>query len=128
MATRPDVVVYRRDGCPFCLRLETVLKLARVRYVSRDIWTDEDARAFVRSVNDGNETVPTVVIGDEVMTNPGPVARGPHGPAHAELTARSGGASAGCARRLTRAHRPVAADSATASHTRTASCPSSKVG
>lgn len=72
MASRPDVVVYRRDGCPFCLRLETMLRLARVRHVRRDIWKDDEARAFVRSVNDGNETVPTVVIGDDVFTNPGP--------------------------------------------------------
>lgn len=29
MGDRPDIVVYRRDGCPFCLRLETVLRMAR---------------------------------------------------------------------------------------------------
>jgi len=36
----------------------------------RDIWDDEDARGFVRSVNGGCETVPTVRVGATVLTNP----------------------------------------------------------
>lgn len=36
----------------------------------RDIWDDEDARGFVRSVNGGCETVPTVCVGTTVLTNP----------------------------------------------------------
>ncbi len=36
----------------------------------RDIWDDEDARGFVRSVNGGCETVPTVRVGTTVLTNP----------------------------------------------------------
>jgi hypothetical protein len=35
-----------------------------------NIWDDPDAAAFVRSVADGNETVPTVVVGDVHMVNP----------------------------------------------------------
>jgi hypothetical protein len=31
---------------------------------------DEDAAVFVRGVNDGNETVPTVVVENTVRTNP----------------------------------------------------------
>ena len=37
-----------------------------------NIWQDAEARAFVRSVNDGNETVPTVVIDGRAHTNPDP--------------------------------------------------------
>ncbi|NLG20540.1 MAG: NrdH-redoxin, partial [Actinomycetales bacterium] len=37
-----------------------------------NIWQDDEAAAFVRSVNDGNETVPTVVIDGEAHTNPDP--------------------------------------------------------
>ena len=37
-----------------------------------DIWDDTEAAAFVRSVNDGNETVPTVVIDGKPHTNPAP--------------------------------------------------------
>ena len=35
-----------------------------------NIWTDDDARQFVRSVNHGNETVPTVRIGVRTLSNP----------------------------------------------------------
>lgn len=71
-----SVVVYRRDHCPFCFRLEHGLKHAGVDYEQRDIWADSEAADFVRSVNDGNETVPTVVITapdgtQTVRTNPG---------------------------------------------------------
>jgi hypothetical protein len=36
----------------------------------RNIWVDDEARAFVRRHNRGNETVPTVVVGSAVWTNP----------------------------------------------------------
>lgn len=67
------VVVYWRPGCPFCARLRRGLRTRRHEVLWVNIWADEDAAAFVRSVNDGNETVPTVVIGgSEVWTNPDP--------------------------------------------------------
>lgn len=37
-----------------------------------NIWRDPDAAAFVRSVADGNETVPTVVIDGHAYINPPP--------------------------------------------------------
>lgn len=52
------------------MRLEGGLARAGVEYQRRNIWEDDEAAAFVRSVNNGNETVPTVVIGDEYLTNP----------------------------------------------------------
>lgn len=75
-AAQATVVVYRRDHCPFCFRLERGLQHAGVEYEARDIWADDGAADFVRSVNDGNETVPTVVVthpdGQQtVRTNPG---------------------------------------------------------
>lgn len=35
-----------------------------------NIWEDPEAAARVRSVADGNETVPTVFVGDRAMVNP----------------------------------------------------------
>jgi mycoredoxin len=35
-----------------------------------NIWADPDPAAVVRSIGDGNETVPTVVVGDIAMVNP----------------------------------------------------------
>jgi mycoredoxin len=68
-----SLTVYRRDHCGFCRHLEKVLESAGVTYERRDIWADPEAAAFVRSVNRGNETVPTVVLGSgEVRTNPNP--------------------------------------------------------
>ena len=37
-----------------------------------NIWEDDEGRAFVASVNGGNETVPTVVIDGVPHTNPDP--------------------------------------------------------
>lgn len=68
------VVVYRRHGCPFCMRLQLVLgkKVRDVVWV--DVWADPEASAYVRSVNNGNEVVPTVVIEGVPHTNPAPRA------------------------------------------------------
>ena len=66
------VVVYWRKGCPFCTWLRLVLG-RRVRdVVWVDVWADADASSYVRSVNDGDEVVPTVVIDGTPHTNPAP--------------------------------------------------------
>lgn len=64
------VVVYWRPGCMSCLRLRWSLGRLAGRAAWVDIWADEDAAAFVRGVNGGNETVPTVVAENTVRTNP----------------------------------------------------------
>lgn len=66
------VVVYHRPGCVYCARLMASLGRARERAVWVDIWADPDAAAFVRGVNGGDETVPTVVIDGVALTNPAP--------------------------------------------------------
>ena len=67
------LTVYRRDHCGYCTQLERALRKAEVPYDRRDIHHDPAAAEFVRSVNNGDETVPTVVIGDDdVRTNPDP--------------------------------------------------------
>ncbi|WP_238335751.1 glutaredoxin domain-containing protein [Serinicoccus kebangsaanensis] len=69
---RSDVVVYWRPGCGYCAMLKARLGGLRDRATWVNIWEDEEAAAFVRSVNDGNETVPTVVIDGIPRTNPDP--------------------------------------------------------
>ncbi len=66
------VVVYWRKGCPFCKRLQLVLGKRVDEVVWVDVWAEPDASAYVRSVNDGDEVVPTVVIGGVPHTNPPP--------------------------------------------------------
>jgi glutaredoxin len=65
------LTVYWRPGCPYSARLKVCLRLARVPFDAVNIWTDEDAASVVRSVNDGDELVPTVRIGaDRYLSNP----------------------------------------------------------
>ncbi len=64
------VTVYWRPGCPFCAGLFRSLERAGIDAELRNIWEDDDAAAFVRSVADGNETVPTVTVGGHAMVNP----------------------------------------------------------
>ncbi len=66
------VAVYWRPGCPFCMILRSAVSKYADRAAWVNIWEDEDAAAYVRSVNDGNETVPTVVIDGVPLTNPSP--------------------------------------------------------
>jgi mycoredoxin len=71
--SNPPLIVYRRDGCGYCWRLERALRKAGVTYESGDIHADAGAAAFVRSVNNGSETVPTIVLANgTVQTNPSP--------------------------------------------------------
>ncbi|MFD7968694.1 glutaredoxin domain-containing protein [Streptomyces clavifer] len=67
---RDGMVVHWRPGCPFCMKLRLRLRFSKLTYTEVDIWSDPDAAAFVRSVADGNETVPTVTVAGHSMVNP----------------------------------------------------------
>jgi mycoredoxin len=58
------ITVYWRPGCPFCGSLFRQLEHAQVAHHRVNIWDDEVAAAVVRTIARGNETVPTVTIGD----------------------------------------------------------------
>lgn len=64
------IVVYWRPGCVFCIKLRTQLRFTDLDYRLVNIWRDKDAAAFVRSVANGNETVPTVTVAGHPMVNP----------------------------------------------------------
>lgn len=66
------VAVYWRPGCPFTMRLRVKVRRHADEIAWVNIWDDADGAEWVRSVNDGNETVPTVVIGGVPHTNPHP--------------------------------------------------------
>ena len=68
--TQQQVDYYWRPGCPFCMMLERKLKKANISLIKHNIWDDPEAAQFVRSVADGNETVPTVVFGEQFWVNP----------------------------------------------------------
>ncbi|MGH3495751.1 MAG: glutaredoxin domain-containing protein [Sciscionella sp.] len=64
------VQYYWRPGCPFCFALRRKLDKAKLATTDFNIWEDPAAAARVRSVADGNEVVPTVLIGDTALVNP----------------------------------------------------------
>lgn len=65
-------VVYWRPGCRYCLRLRIRLGRTTRQLHWVDIWRDPEGAAVVRAANEGNETVPTVVVAGRPHTNPDP--------------------------------------------------------
>ncbi|MGI5193991.1 glutaredoxin domain-containing protein [Streptomyces sp. CA-288835] len=65
-------VVYWRPGCTYCLRLR--IRLGRNARQAHwvNIWRDPAGAAAVSEANNGNETVPTVVVNGRPHTNPDP--------------------------------------------------------
>ena len=70
MAESPEIIVYTRPGCPFSAMLLADLRAAGLSFGLKDIWQDRKAAAAVRAVANGNETVPTVNVGERWMVNP----------------------------------------------------------
>lgn len=66
----PVVTLYWRPGCGFCHALRRELDRAGLERAEVNIWDDASAAALVRSVARGNETVPTVFVGDSALINP----------------------------------------------------------
>jgi glutaredoxin len=65
-----EVVVYWRPGCVYCMKLRFRLIGSGLRHRRVNIWRDPEAAAYVRSVADGNETVPTVDVAGLPLVNP----------------------------------------------------------
>jgi mycoredoxin len=66
-----ELTMYTTTWCGYCHRLKTALKSARIPYTEVDIERHPVAAEFVRSVNGGNQTVPTVKFADgSALTNP----------------------------------------------------------
>ena len=69
--TVSELTMYSTTWCGYCKRLKTALKAKGIGYTEVDIELDPDAAKFVQSVNNGNQTVPTVKFADgSTMTNP----------------------------------------------------------
>jgi glutaredoxin len=66
-ATLP--VVLWRPGCGFCRVLFAGLERHEIAHERRNIWEDDEARRFLNG-RIGSETVPSVLVGDEVFVNP----------------------------------------------------------
>jgi mycoredoxin len=63
--------MYTTPWCGFCRNLKSQLARAGIEVTEVDIERDPDAAQYVMSVNDGNQTVPTIVFPDgTALTNP----------------------------------------------------------
>lgn len=67
-----QIDLYWRPGCGFCSGLRRGLDKLGLERVEHNIWDEPNGAAIVRQHANGNETVPTVVIGDIGIVNPSP--------------------------------------------------------
>jgi mycoredoxin len=68
-----SLTMYTTSWCGYCVRLKKMLKADGITYEEIYIEDDPAAAEFVRSVNNGNQTVPTVKFADgSALTNPNP--------------------------------------------------------
>jgi mycoredoxin len=69
--TKPAVTMYSTQWCGYCHRLRSQLDREGIAYEVVDIEQQPDAAEIVQQVNDGNQTVPTLVYADgSAQTNP----------------------------------------------------------
>ncbi len=65
------IILYGTPTCPMILPASGILRRAKAPFVYVDISKDEEAKAVVRSINNGNESVPTLVFPDKTtLTEP----------------------------------------------------------
>ena len=69
-APAPKIDLYWRPGCGFCSMLQRKLDKLGIERVEHNIWDDPNDAAIVRQHAHGDETVPTIVIGDRGFVNP----------------------------------------------------------
>ncbi len=69
--TAGTVTMFTTTWCGYCRVLKAAMQRAGIEYAEVNIEQVDDAAEFVRSVNNGNQTVPTVLFPDgSAATNP----------------------------------------------------------
>ena len=67
-----EIKVYGTTWCPDCFRAKQVFERLKVSYTWINIETDESALEYVRKVNKGYQSVPTIVFPDgSILVEPG---------------------------------------------------------
>ncbi|MFM2113565.1 MAG: hypothetical protein RL643_523 [Actinomycetota bacterium] len=67
----PAVTMYTTTWCGYCKRLKRMMQDDGINFVEVDIETTPGTAEIVEKVNNGNQTVPTLVFTDgTAMTNP----------------------------------------------------------
>jgi len=66
-----EIVMYSVDWCPDCKRAKFFFKRNHINVIEVNVDADERAAAFVREINSGARSVPTIVFPDgSVMVEP----------------------------------------------------------
>jgi mycoredoxin len=66
-----SITIYSTSWCGYCHRLAGQLRREGIAFRIVDIEQSADAAAFVEQVNNGDQTVPTVLFDDgTALTNP----------------------------------------------------------
>lgn len=62
-----QIVMYSVDWCPDCRRAKFFFKRKQIEVLEVDVNADKQAEAFVKEVNHGNRSVPTIILPDGTM-------------------------------------------------------------
>lgn len=60
----PNVEIYTKPFCPFCVRAKRLLKQKGVDFIEIDIWLSSGRRAEMLERSEGRSTVPQIFIDD----------------------------------------------------------------
>lgn len=60
----PDIVIYTKDYCPYCVKAKSLLTQKKQTFREIDITHDEKLQAEMVEKSGGRRTVPQIFIGD----------------------------------------------------------------
>ena len=61
---QPTIKVYGGKACGDCIRSKVLLEQNKILYQWIDVDQDAEALAYIRGINDGKRTIPTIVFPD----------------------------------------------------------------
>lgn len=62
-----EIIMYGTSWCPDCHRAKKAFRKKKIAYTWIDINKDDEGRAYVEKLNNGNRRVPTIIFPDGSM-------------------------------------------------------------
>lgn len=62
-----QIVMYTVEWCPDCRRAKFFFKRKQIEVLEVDVNSDKKAEAFIKELNSGNRSVPTIIFPDGSM-------------------------------------------------------------
>ncbi len=60
---QPEIIIYSKDYCPYCMRAKMLLESRKLTYTEIDITTDTTLQEEMIKKANGQKTVPQIFIG-----------------------------------------------------------------